>query len=556
MEHPPQLPPPPPPPRPVRPPQVIPVRPVTPPVHPAPVEDLWQTKPPTRGRWWVGGLVLVILVGAGTWYWLEGPDSFGSSAGLGLLPDHDSSGIDRSNGPGDPTQEPSPITTTSDPTVDPTTSQSSTSSSPSVSPTPSSTTKAPVATISPSASPTPSISLASCRLPLFSDTYLGFEVGKPADWSINYVNGSIAIRKDAESTTLAFVYPVKPEGGATKEQLLTDYVTALDATLKADGGSLSVSGNTLTGSVKGTAVTGTIEAVDASPQIILRGGWAPTGDWNGIKQTISDVGTCYQRTLGKVAQRQTQTGYSATGASTTYSYLLPDGWSVAPGNVNANALVILKDQFTGASFSYLTGAVGNQTPDGYIDLLAESSGYTDLVYTGEQELGSTTDSLGYTWEMKAKEYTAKHNGQSIQGIVTAAIANIDYGFGYGSYSAMANVRQAKASEWDEYAAITAVVQESIQITNSTPGKSVTLPRNNPADSSSVMSSWEYKNQVDDRLSAKRSEAIGGYESVRSPSTGQTYDAPYNSYNPTGPDGAGYYRSIDSVGGVEKLESVY
>lgn len=548
MEQPLKPPVPPPPPRPVAPPVVIPVRPISLPRAQTPPDDLWEMKKPASRAWWLFGLLILIGGGAG-WYLIQGSNPFGSSSGLGLLPEHNTADLDRGSAPNDPSEEPSVASTgtesstatTASPTTTPTSQPTQTASS-----TPSST---------PSASPTPSLSLASCRLPLFTDTYLGFEVGKPADWSINYVNGSIAVRQDAASTTLAFVYPIKPEGGATKEQLLADYVTALDATLKADDGSLAVTGSTLSGSVKGTPITGTIEAVDASPQIIIRGGWAPSGNWNGIKQTITGVSTCYKRTLGKVTQRQTQTGYSATGASTTYSYLLPDGWYVSPGNVNANALVILKDDFTGASFSYLTGGVGNQTPDGYIDLLAESSGYTELTYTGEQELGSTTDSLGYTWEMKAKEYTAKHNGQPIRGIVTAAIANIDYGFGYGSYSAMANVRQAKASEWDQYAAITAVVQESIQITNSTPGKSVTLPKNNPADSSSVMSSWEYKNQVDDRLSAKRSEAIGGYESVRSPSTGQTYDAPYNSYNPTGPDGAGYYRSVDSVGGVEKLESV-
>jgi hypothetical protein len=54
------------------------------------------------------------------------------------------------------------------------------------------------------------------------------------------------------------------------------------------------------------------------------------------------------------------------------------------------------------------------------------------------------------------------------------------------------------------------------------------------------------------LSDKWQEAIMGYENVYSPSTGDHYEAPLTSKWESGPNGAGYYRSVPN-GGYEKLE---
>lgn len=54
------------------------------------------------------------------------------------------------------------------------------------------------------------------------------------------------------------------------------------------------------------------------------------------------------------------------------------------------------------------------------------------------------------------------------------------------------------------------------------------------------------------LSEKWSEAILGYENVYSPTTGEHFQAPLNSYWESGPDGAGYYRELPGSD-YEKLE---
>ncbi len=54
------------------------------------------------------------------------------------------------------------------------------------------------------------------------------------------------------------------------------------------------------------------------------------------------------------------------------------------------------------------------------------------------------------------------------------------------------------------------------------------------------------------LSEKWSEAILGYENVYSPTTGEHFQAPLNSYWESGPDGGGYYRELPGSD-YEKLE---
>ncbi|MGA2667274.1 MAG: hypothetical protein ABSE91_04295 [Patescibacteria group bacterium] len=68
-------------------------------------------------------------------------------------------------------------------------------------------------------------------------------------------------------------------------------------------------------------------------------------------------------------------------------------------------------------------------------------------------------------------------------------------------------------------------------------------------SSSDPSSAADNPEVD--LSDQWTEAIMGYEDVYSPTTGDHYEAPLNSYWAGGPDGGGYYRDLPN-GGYEKL----
>ena len=56
--------------------------------------------------------------------------------------------------------------------------------------------------------------------------------------------------------------------------------------------------------------------------------------------------------------------------------------------------------------------------------------------------------------------------------------------------------------------------------------------------------------MDEELSTKREETTMGFQNVYSSSTGQHWEASYDDYNPTGPDGPGYYRRVGNS--YEKL----
>ena len=57
----------------------------------------------------------------------------------------------------------------------------------------------------------------------------------------------------------------------------------------------------------------------------------------------------------------------------------------------------------------------------------------------------------------------------------------------------------------------------------------------------------------DKQSQDRSDAMLDQERTTSPSTGETYIVPTNAWNPSGPDGPGYYRPTPG-GGSERLQA--
>ncbi len=388
----------------------------------------------------------------------------------------------------------------------------------------------------------------NCTLPTFEDRYAGFVVGRPAGWEIDYLNGTINVRRDVN--TVAVVYPVRPRAGNTAETIVAEYAKALESLFAKEGGALRAVGGTLEGKIRGIAISGEISARAVGPDVVIRGGWAPSSDWASVRGTLAAVGDCYARARGTMLKAQRRTGADGAG-STTYAFSLPDGWSVA--GVSSRGIDLLADEVSGVSFAYLTGMMGSQTPDGFIDFVVQATGLQNVKFLASRDLPSQADPMGLRWVTKSKEYTGVQKGRRVHGVVTASVGTMGF-FGMSNWSGMISVRQAEATKWESLSGITGVVQESIRIVDAKPGQGRILPRNNPLDDSAIMSSWEYKNQVDERLSARRSETILEYQEVRSPTFGETYQAPYSAWQESGPQGPGYYLPMAN-GEQELLEIV-
>lgn len=396
-----------------------------------------------------------------------------------------------------------------------------------------------------------SAAAARCALPIYTDTYLGFTIGRPASWRISYIDGVVHLAPDASGREEALVYPVRLAAGTTADRFVGEYAAALNAALAPTGGSLKLSGSQLTGNIGGAAISGELRTRTLGPDLVVYGGWGPSERWISARPTILAIGECYTRIQPKLMQRQSRTSSDANVGSTTFTFSLPDGWQLS--SLTPRGLDLSPDGVTLVSFAYITGFLSAVTPESLADQLFAGAGYVSLRVLKTEALGTVTDPLGYRWTAKGFEFEAMFKGQAVHGVLTAATGVFSAG-GLATSNGLASLRQAPTDQWELLAAITAAVQESILIADAKPGQGVILPRNNPLDSSSILSSYAYKSAVDSRLSQQRQETIMGFANARSPTTGATYQVPYNAYNPAGAQGAGYYRALPG-GGTELLQPI-
>lgn len=373
---------------------------------------------------------------------------------------------------------------------------------------------------------------ARCTLPTLTDGYVGFTVGHPVGWTLDYDKGVIEVNRDAR--TAAVVVPVGR--GHSEQQVLTSLAATLTDSARRRGDVLHVEREEISGTVRGTAVKGRL----VSRKGLVHGGWAPAASWDADRATIDAIAACWEPARGTPLVGGTRTASDPAG-STTWHHVLPVGWNVA--GATSRGIDLQLDANDGVSFGYLTGMFGSQTPDGFASFVMKSAQHRDARLTAAYEVATEADALGHRWAIKCFEYTATASGRPIRAKLTVGVSN-----SWGSWSGMAALRMAEVSRWDALAAVTAVVQESIRILDAKPGKGLRLPANNPNET--VLPSRDAG--VDDRLSREWEAATLGFDETKSPTTGETYLMPLSSWDATGSDGAGYYRALPG-GGRERLE---
>jgi hypothetical protein len=141
------------------------------------------------------------------------------------------------------------------------------------------------------------------------------------------------------------------------------------------------------------------------------------------------------------------------------------------------------------------------------------------------------DTLGRMWKARAEEFDATlidSSGTKVHGVLTGMVMNGRHVTGLYGWIIATATRISRPDAWERNSAATAIVQDYLKIEKASElmtGR--ILPRNNPYDSSTIMGHWAYKNRVNDELSAKRQEAIMGYEPYRTP-WGERIDVPLNS----------------------------
>lgn len=377
-------------------------------------------------------------------------------------------------------------------------------------------------------------------LSTFKDDVIGFSVKRPGGWRLRYTTGVIAILKDDQAREGVLIYPVKPKESFTLQDFLKSYLNILKAssnrTSRIEFSNFAADRLRATAQVSGvmagTPVSGLAEAVARPPDYILTVIWAPTPEFAAKRNGLQAIAASYQRTPG-VALVKLSGKYFETMA--------PKGWR------------IMEESSNSVNFTNATGDAG--VISGYTDFGGDSSpmtiprlfeAVTKPCSPGQKPCFSIAkiykrlaavdapdfkDSMGRTWKARAEEFEATlvdAAASRVHGVLTGMVMGGRHVTGLYGWMIVTATRISRPDRWESQAAATSIVQENIKIIRAS--ELITqriLPRNNPYDSSTIMGSWAYKNKVDSELSAKRQEAIMGYESYRNPA-GERVDIPLNS----------------------------
>lgn len=220
------------------------------------------------------------------------------------------------------------------------------------------------------------------------------------------------------------------------------------------------------------------------------------------------------------------------------SALAPEDWAIASDQYGRGVDLYNSDQSEGAGWfiaPVLYDLYGE--PDQAIQTIMQQLGNEGYTFVSE---GEVVDG-GFIM----REFNATNNGRPIRGIGFYKQYPVDdYGYVLSYYQAATTT-----DKWESQGAVATAVAVSIRCTAQyTPSVDDGF-----SSSSSSISDTSDKSSLSDSWSE---QAILGQETVRSPSTGDTYTVSTDSYSETGLQGQdpGYYRTIDSMGTVERLES--
>jgi len=234
----------------------------------------------------------------------------------------------------------------------------------------------------------------------------------------------------------------------------------------------------------------------------------------------------------------TLVGYSGE----VFGAKMPQGWDILE-NESGIEISDPNDSNTGASGVVAVGWYGYQTPDGFIEYMLEAIGAESVSYENESDQEEITDpTTGLIWQMKSKTFTFSKNGKNLKAKISAGVLN-----GYGQFMGMLVGFQTTPDKWAIWAPTLERIAKSITIINTAKAGGINKVRLPSAadlknDSSPLMESWEYRNNVNERSSHEWSDAIMGQETdLYSPSTGQEYTRPFSDYDPT----IGGYRNPDN-----------
>jgi len=369
----------------------------------------------------------------------------------------------------------------------------------------------------------------ACTDPITRDPYDGFQVGVPAGWNLLTLGDLLVVSKDLPQVEAAVVYPALLTAGQTPTHLFDLAMGELQQDAAANGGALnfhltSSAGGlpkaTLQGRGGGVAVSGQAsvsilpdQTADGSKLVVVSAYWAPASSLRADQVALASVGACFQP--------RRATGFLVV-QDPSFTYSIPPGWRVAAEITDKITIALANTAGATYYFVGVPPTVGANSAPTLLTYVFASVGihitktFVTLRFPSQVDPTGALDSFEYVEFAGTLQTTTP-----VRGLVSVyCIAGSAGTLGVFRYAL------AQSSAWNTYNGALRRIVGGIQ-------------HNFTQD----LQQWEHLNQQWQTLGQQEQNVeniITGSVLAVDPNTGQAFDEPLNSYEPSGPNGPGYY----------------
>jgi hypothetical protein len=381
---------------------------------------------------------------------------------------------------------------------------------------------------------------AGCTLPLTRDPYDGYHVGVPAGWGLYHVEGRLVVTPSATAPEQSIVIPALLTSGLTPSRFFSASMEQLDKSIASAGNAMSYhvtsnAGGLVQASLSGRAGTVALsghasvlllpdQTAHGSQLVVLSAYWAPPPRLAADGAKLAAVALCYgpePAPLFRVFSDQ------------AFTYAIPPNFRVT--SEGQDDLTIAQGSNAWASFLLTLlpptdGVNSVQTLQHYI-FQQEKLTITHMLGSA---VSPTQSASGATNQLEDIEFTGTLDGT----IPVHGLASVYASVGV-DVAGTIRLALTRTSYW-----------------NSTQGAVVRIAGGIQHSFTQDLQQWERLSQQAQQFGQQVSgfdQALNGEDLVQNTATGETFEAPYSSYQKSGPDGPGYYTG--SVGDLQKLQIV-
>ncbi len=367
----------------------------------------------------------------------------------------------------------------------------------------------------------------TCALPLTYDPFQGFRVGVPPGWDVSSMSGLIEVSRDTSGTEAALLYPAALTKGLTPATFFSSYMHYEKQVVTKEGGTLSftmepstaglpqasihISGpkSSLTGEARVLLLP--VHTQFGSEEVVFAEWWAPPSRVAADSRELTAVGDCFRPASAELFQ---------VFRDQSFTYIMPLGWKVLDeGQDNLD----LRGFGNNADVSYLFFGIPPQydTPPLALAHIFQVEGLTVTSVLSLTRLPEEQTSSGAVQGQQYEEFVARVGTKVLHGLVYILT---DSG-STGTFGVM-RLGVATTTLWNS------VNGGLIEMMGAVQHSFV----QDLQDIQRLNQQW----QAESAQEANFDDIINGQQLVQDPGDGKLYEAPYSSYDPSGPDGAGYY----------------